>query len=623
MLLFAVVAALLVVAPSAAAKENLRLTEAGNARFPDRAFVLTLPTGRRLGTAQVVVRENGNRVSTLSVVPASAADEDGFGVVLVIDATLTMRGQAIKDAVAAARAFSERRNPKQQLAAITFNNKATVLLPFTTSEAAISKALASTPPLACCTPLYDAVDTALSLLERAKIAAGSVIVLSDGANTGSLASPEQVSARARRAHARIFSVAIKSHAFRPGPLRTLAAGSGGQYSETASTAQLAAIYDQLGSRLANEYLVRYRSLAGPDEKVRVEITVEGVSGVGASGYVTPALPQVAAEPFHRSVLDAFWQSPAAMILVVLLSAALFAAGLVALLRPRRGSLRKRMAHFVSLHLPEERRKQAGALTGRLLMTAEKSLESTQWWARFKQRLEIAEIRIPPIQIVFWTAFGTLVAMWLLARISGSPLFAVLGLGVPLAVRAAINKRLDRRRYQFAEQLPDNLQVLASALRAGHSFVGALSVVANEAQEPSRSEFQRVVADEQLGVPLDDALNVVVERMENRDLEQVSLVAALQRERGANVAEVLERVTDTIRSRFELRRMVKALTAQGRMARWIVSALPVALLLAISALNPEYIAPLFSNTGGQVLLVGAAIMVVAGSYVIKRIVEIKV
>jgi tight adherence protein B len=404
---------------------------------------------------------------------------------------------------------------------------------------------------------------------------------------------------------------------------TLAAEAGGEYSETASTAQLAAIYDQLGSRLASEYLVRYRSLAGPNEKVRVELTVEGVSGVGESGYVTPALPQVAAEPFHRSVLDAFWQSPVAMILVVLLSAALFAAGLVALVRPRRGNLRKRMAQFVSLHLPEERRKQAGALTGRLLMTAEKGLESTQWWARFKRGLEIAEIRIPAIQIVFWTAVGTLVTMWLLAKISGSPLFAVLGLGVPLAVRAAINKKLDRRRYQFAEQLPDNLQVLASALRAGHSFVGALSVVANEAQEPSRSEFQRVVADEQLGVSLDDALNVVVERMDNRDLEQVSLVAALQRERGANVSEVLERVTDTIRSRFELRRMVKALTAQGRMARWIVSALPVVLLLAISALNPEYVAPLFSNTVGQVLLVGAAIMVVAGSLVIKRIVDIKV
>src|SRR5207249_2256578 len=82
-----------------------------------------------------------------------------------------------------------------------------------------------------------------------------------------------------------------------------------------------------------------------------------------------------------------------------------------------------------------------------------------------------------------------------------------------------------------EQLPDNLAVLASAIRAGHSFVGALSVVVNDAPEPARSEFQRVVADEQLGRPLDEALETVVYRMRNQDLAQVALVAALQRETG--------------------------------------------------------------------------------------------
>jgi tight adherence protein B len=576
----------------------------------------------RLDTSRVHVQENGNRVSALSVMPAAVADDKQFGVVLVIDASWSMRGRAINDALAAARAFAEKRNANQQLAVIAFNRTSKVLLPFTTDAEAIEEALAEPPPLGVHTRLYDAVDKALALLREANIGAGSVVVLSDGADTGSREGLAQLADAARDDHVRIFSVAIKSGAFKPAPLKTLANETAGGYSETASTAQLAAIYDRLGSQLASEYLVRYRSLAGPDENVRVQVVVDRVPGAASTGYVTPSLPEIAGRPFHRSLFEAFWQSPAAMMLVVLLAAGLFALALLAVLQPRRSTLRKRMAQFVSVHLPEERKRHAGVLTGRLMRTAEKSLESTRWWARFKERLEIAEIKIPAIQIVFWTAVGTLVVMWLLAQIAGT-LFAVLGLGVPLAVRAAINRTLERRRYKFAEQLPDNLQVLASAIRAGHSFVGALSVVANEAQDPSRSEFQRVVADEQLGVPLEDALNVVVERMENRDLEQVALVAALQRERGANVAEVLERVTDTIRARFELRRMVKALTAQGRMARWIVSALPVGLLLAITVLNPEYVAPLFSKTAGQVLLIMAAVMVVAGSLVIKRIVEIKV
>jgi tight adherence protein B len=115
----------------------------------------------------------------------------------------------------------------------------------------------------------------------------------------------------------------------------------------------------------------------------------------------------------------------------------------------------------------------------------------------------------------------------------------------------------------------------------------------------------------------------VERMDNRDLAQVALVAALQRETGGNTAEVLERVTDTIRERFQLRRLVKTLTAQGRMSRWVVSALPVGLLLIITALNPAYERPMFTDPTGRVLLVIAATLIVSGSLVIKRIVNIKV
>jgi tight adherence protein B len=150
-----------------------------------------------------------------------------------------------------------------------------------------------------------------------------------------------------------------------------------------------------------------------------------------------------------------------------------------------------------------------------------------------------------------------------------------------------------------------------------------SVVVEDAPEPSRREFRRLVADEQLGVPLDEGFTTIAARMRNSDLDQVALVAALQRETGANSAEVLDRVADTVRERAALRRLVRTLTAQGRMARWIVSALPVGLLIIISILNPEYMKPLVNRTAGQLMLVVAALMVISGSLVIKRIVNIRV
>ena len=606
---------------ASAAAERLRLTSAGDARFPERAYILSLPRKLRLAPGQVSVLEGRNRVSRLSIVPAAAAAERQFGTVLVIDASLSMSGPAIGDAMTAARAFAAQRNDNQQLAVVAFNRTPTVLVPFTTDEEAINGALASPPRLRRGTRVYDAVEHALSLLREARVASGSVVVLSDGADTGSRVALEAVESSARAAHVRVFSVGIRSRSFRPEPLERLAEGARGAYSEAATSGELAWIYDELGARLANEYLITYRSFAGPDEQVRVRVTVDGV-GATAIGYTTPALPSVPEPPFRHSLAYRFWLSPVTMVVVSLLTAALIGVGLVLLVRPRRRNLRKRMAQFVSLHAPGGESQQAGSLTGRVLDGAERSLESRKWWTRFKETVELAEIGIPAVHLVAWTAVGTLAFMWLLSMIGGL-LLALLALGVPVGVRTFVNKKAARTRNQFAEQLPDNLQVLASALRAGHSFVGALSVVVNEAEEPSRSEFRRVVADEQLGVLLEDALDVVARRMENRDLEQVGLVAALQRQSGGNMAEVLDRVTDTIRERFELRRMVRTLTAQGRLSRWVVSALPVLLLAALSVLNPTYLAPLFTTTAGKALLVVAGLMVMTGSLVIKRIVEIEV
>src|SRR5262249_48135505 len=125
------------------------------------------------------------------------------------------------------------------------------------------------------------------------------------------------------------------------------------------------------------------------------------------------------------------------------------------------------------------------------------------------------------------------------------------------------------------------------------------------------------------VSLDEALRVTVQRMDSRDLEQVAVVAALQRDAGGNSAEVLDRVAENIRGRQEIRRLIRTLTAQGRMARWIVSLLPVLLFLFIFLINRSYLRPLWTNTVGEVA-VGLAIgFTLLGSYIIKRIIEFKV
>jgi tight adherence protein B len=612
----ALVAAAAIAAGTSAAAP-LQLSPERNVTWPDRGYLLSLGSSQRLEASRVSVTENGKPVYRAKVQPASSAAQVSFGTVLVIDASNSMRGKPIKGAVEAARAFAARRNVNQRLAVLTFNSSNKLLLPFTRKDKEIQVALAEVPPLAHGTHLYDAAAQATAQIQAAAISGGAVVLLTDGADTGSDVKLDELSRIAQDAHVRLFTVGLRSNTFRPGPLQQLARETGGSYSEAGSSAALAKIFDQLGLRLANEYVVTYQSPADPNQRVRVNVAVEGL-GTARASYKAPPL---STPTFDRSLGERVWQSWVLMLLIVLLIAALIGLALFAALRPPPSTVRTRLSDFVSTAKPAQEESRE-ALTSRIFEETERSLEETRWWRGFKEALELAEVRIPPVQLLAGTLVLTLFAMWLLGTIIAGPM-ALLGLAVPLIVRSVIMRKVEQKRRAFGDQLPDNLDVVASGLRAGHSIVGALALVVNDAPEPSRSEFQRVVADEQLGVPLEDALGVVARRMKSRDIEQVALVASLQRETGGNSAEVLDRVTESIRERGALRRLVRGLTAQGRMSRWVVSLLPVGLLLVISGLNPTYMKPLFTHTSGRIMLALAATMIVAGSLVIKKIVDIKV
>jgi tight adherence protein B len=622
--LLAALSALVVLAcTSAAASANTGLTvrvSPGTA-LPFRTLVVGVPAGQTLTPANVHVFENGERVVGPKVIPASLARTSQFGVVLVLDASNSMHGQPIAAATDAARQFAAAVAGSSQLGIVTFNSQPKQLLALTTDQAAITAALAEPPPVAVGTHIYDGITTAVQMLSQAHVRTGSIVLLSDGRDTGSTASEQQATAAARKAGIRIYSIGLRSGAFDASALEQVAKDGHGSFTEATSSDALAPIFSQLGQTVANQYIIRYRTEQPANTYVRVSVKA-GDLGVATTAYHT--LAGVPGDAFHRSPWTDFWSSIGGMIVIVLVSALLVGCGVALALRPGPNRLRARVGEFVSVSDGKSDSARSSALlTDRLYAGAERSFGHMGPWTRFKEDLELAEIDVAPSHIVLATMLGVLVTGWLLAAVTGFPAVGLLGLTVILIPRSIVNSRLRKRRDAFAEQLPDNLQVMASAMRAGHSFIGALAVVVDDSPEPSRSEFNRVVADEQFGVPLEEAIARAVVRMDNRDLAQVGLVAATQQETGGNTAEVLDRVVDTIRERFELRRLVKTLTAQGRMSRWVVSLLPVGLLIIITSINRSYVAPLFDRPLGRLMLVLAAALVVSGSLVIKRIVNIKV
>jgi tight adherence protein B len=313
-----------------------------------------------------------------------------------------------------------------------------------------------------------------------------------------------------------------------------------------------------------------------------------------------------------------------MIVIALFAAAVIALLTIAILQPKRTGLPARMAEFVSIRDLQKDKGQvpgAGAATAANPVGPAEPAQSP--WERFKETLEIAEIDVSAELIVLGTVVGTVLVFFIILAITGSVWWGLFALGVPYLVREWILRTLKKRRERFAEQLPDALQVVASALRTGHSFAGALAVVVEGGSEPMKSELQRVVADEQRGVPIQNSLDVVAKRMASKDVEQLALVAELQREAGGNAAEVIDRVAETVRERFDLKRLIQTLTVQGRMSRWIVSLLPIFIIVVLQFENPGYLHPMTSTTGGRIVFGLAAAWAVLGSLVIKRIVEIEV
>jgi tight adherence protein B len=323
----------------------------------------------------------------------------------------------------------------------------------------------------------------------------------------------------------------------------------------------------------------------------------------------------------------FWSSTLALVLVAGCCALLvgIAVGVVLLRRSSRGGVRDRVGEFVSPpSSPHPSDAASSPLRMRILSRSERSLERERWWGGFKEKLELARVERPAIEIVYITAGTTLAGAILLFALTGN---AIVGLGVllagPLLARALINRRLRKQRALFADQLAAHLQEMSAAIRAGHSLISSIAVMVESASEPTRREFERVIADEQLGVPLQDTLRSVAARMRARDMEQVALVAELHQRTGGNMAEVLDRVAEAVRDRAELNGELRALTAQARLSRLIVSALPVFLLGLIYLFDKSYLSPLLHTAFGNFLLLLGLGMIIAGSMVMARIARIEV
>ena len=184
-------------------------------------------------------------------------------------------------------------------------------------------------------------------------------------------------------------------------------------------------------------------------------------------------------------------------------------------------------------------------------------------------------------------------------------------------------RRRRRLKQFAQQLPEALELVSRVLRAGHSLAAAINMVAEEMPDPISTEFRKCYEQQNLGVPLEEALEEMSERVPNLDLRFFVTSVVLQRQTGGDLAEILDKIGRLIRERFRIWGQIQALTGEGRLSGIVLLALPPALFLFMFRLNPDYVMMLFEDPLGHRMLAGGIVSQIIGAIVIKKIITIKV
>lgn len=180
----------------------------------------------------------------------------------------------------------------------------------------------------------------------------------------------------------------------------------------------------------------------------------------------------------------------------------------------------------------------------------------------------------------------------------------------------------KRLGAFIRVFPDAIDMMSSAIRAGHAFPRAMQLVAEEAPAPVGIEFRKTFEEYNLGVQLRDALLGMTQRVDSVDLRLFITAVLLQRETGGNLTEILEKIGYTIRERFKLMGQMRTYTAQGRMSALILGLLPIAFMLIISMLSPGYLDPLFTQKAGHLILALALFLQIVGFIIIRKIVRIK-
>jgi tight adherence protein B len=606
-------------AAHAADEISIDHVESADGRIDAVLSVDRLPAGATFDREDIQVAVEGQEVD--ATVKSVAAGDIERSTVLVLDASKSMRqGGKFEAAKAAVDAFLEAAPDDVRIGLVSFAGKVADPVAPTTDHDAVRAALDSIS-LRGGTSVYDGIETGVGALGDE--GSRSLLVLSDGADTGSDSTLEVASRTAADAGV-VVDVVSLARAARADELAGLSEATGGRVIP-ADPAALGKVFGEQADALAHQLLLSFDAPSGVTDDASIDVTL----AAGGQTFHDSALVTLEGAAAPLDVVEsgkALVSKP-----VMLLGALALALGLAGLLTTvltgavdtRSGTERRIDAYFGS----EESGRQHKATTKTDLKSSAVALTDRVVTAdletRISQRLTGAGSALTAAEWLLMHA-GIAIGSAMLGFLFGGVGLSIVGLVLGTILPWMYLKFRHRRRLnKFNAALAQSLGLMAGGLQAGLSLPQAVDTVVREGNEPIAGEFRRALVEQRLGIDITDALEGVGQRMESQDFGWVVMAIRIQREVGGNLAEILHTVSDTLREREYLRRQVKALSAEGRISAYILAALPVGMFGYMMMANREYVAPLYTTGLGWAMLAAAFVLLGLGSFMMAKLVKVEV
>jgi tight adherence protein B len=515
---------------------------------------------------------------------------EGLEVVLAIDTSGSMR-PAMDTAKEAAADFVAAMPPEAGVGLVTFATDVSVLTPPTTERVLVNEMI-DEMVAAGDTALYDAVVTASELFTP-DAAHKVLVVLSDGKDEGSLATLADAVAATDGRH--VEAISLTTAATDIASLEALG---------TVTSADDLTALTGAFVRVAELVTLQVEPVPPTTQPPAAPATVATPSTLASPPVPAPAAATVTADA--ATITD---RSASFRLLIGAFGVFGGLSLLGVILLPRERVSKRRLGIDKPRSVSTMGQRTVSAVEGVLERRGKLGDVATTLW--------VADISMKPAEFVARVAAVALV-FGLLGLMTSGPLLALLLFTMTcVVVWAYVRRAKTRRQATFAEQLPDVLQLVTTALRSGHGLPQALETVAQEGEEPARSEFGNVLVESRLGRDLSVAMRALADRMESKDLEWVVAAIDINRETGGNLSEILSTVSTTIRERRAMARHVRTLTAEGRLSARILTALPLLMAGWQWWANPEHFA-LLTSGAGLVALIFASLLMIAGGVWVHRI-----